>query len=299
MSDDAHLDPDRLERATETAIAHLLSERNEQGWWTGELSTSALSTAVASMALLQYLLAHEPEAQARRSGHESTSMAGEEATSNTSLALRAQIDAGCRWLLAHRNADGGWGDTVESKTNVSTTALCLATLTVWEAPGENREHRDDVVADARAWFDAAGGFEAVVTRYGKDKTFSVPILTHCALAGLVPWERVTALPFELATLPPRFYAAIRLPVVSYALPALIAIGHLRHIKRPSRNPIARLARSLAVSRVMNRLESIQPENGGFLEAAPLTGFVLMSLSAAGMAGHPVAKRCVAFLTGNV
>ncbi|MFH5804307.1 prenyltransferase/squalene oxidase repeat-containing protein, partial [Alienimonas sp. DA493] len=210
-----------------------------------------------------------------------------------------QIDSACVWLLAHRNADGGWGDTAESKTNVSTTALGLATLTVWDPPTENREKRDEVVADARRWFDAAGGFDAVVKRYGKDKTFSVPILTHCALAGLVPWSRVTALPFYLATLPPRFYAAVKLPVVSYALPALIAIGQLRHVKRPSRNPFVRGVSALTVQRTLDRLESIQPSNGGFLEAAPLTGFVLMSLSAAGRAEHPVARKCVEFLTGNV
>ncbi|NNJ25312.1 prenyltransferase/squalene oxidase repeat-containing protein [Alienimonas chondri] len=293
------IDPQRLDAATDATVAHLLSERVDAGHWEGELSTSALSTAVAAMALHQYSLAREPEAQARGATSDSMADAEPRATSIPSLALRAHIDSACVWLLAHRNADGGWGDTVESKTNVSTTALAMATLSVWNVPTENRAKRDEVVADARRWFDAAGGFDAVVKRYGKDKTFSVPILTHSALAGLVPWSKVTALPFELAALSPRFYASIRLPVVSYALPALIAIGQLRHVKKPSRNPLLRGLRSLAVARVMNRLESIQPSNGGFLEAAPLTGFVLMSLSAAGRADHPVAKKCVEFLTGNV
>ena len=288
------VDPARLNAATDAAVAHLLGERNAAGHWEGELSTSALSTAVAAMALLQF--------------HESRDRQGAQNASDRSHAAALPdgrgsrvvlVDRACVWLLAHRNADGGWGDTVDSQTNVSTTALALATLTVWDAPTENRGKRDAVLADARAWFDAAGGFDAVVARYGKDKTFSVPILTHCALAGLVPWGKVTALPFELATLPPRFYAAIRLPVVSYALPALIAIGQLRHVKQPSRNPLLRGLRTLAVSRALQRLESIQPENGGFLEAAPLTGFVLMSLSAAGRADHPVARKCAAFLTSGV
>ena len=71
----------------------------------------------------------------------------------------------------------------------------------------------------------------VCARYGKDKTFSIPILTHCALAGLVDWKEVQALPFELACLPAKFYKTVRLPVVSYALPALIAIGQVRHHHR--------------------------------------------------------------------
>ena len=287
-------DPDRLNAATRTAVDHLLGERAEAGHWVGELSTSALSTAVAAMAL------HQFQASGGRQPPES-SHAGNASRSSGGLRppLASLIDRACTWLLSHRNPDGGWGDTSDSTSNVSTTALCLATLTVWDPPTENRAKHAEVLADARRRFEAFGGFDAVVARYGKDKTFSVPILTHCALAGLVPWSKVTALPFELATLPPRFYAAVKLPVVSYALPALIAIGQLRHVKRPSRNPLLRSLRSLAVSRALKRLQEIQPSNGGFLEAAPLTGFVLMSLSAAGRADHPVAARCVEFLTHGV
>ena len=45
------LDPHRLRAAYETARAALLAERNAAGHWTGELSASALSTAVAVSAL--------------------------------------------------------------------------------------------------------------------------------------------------------------------------------------------------------------------------------------------------------
>ena len=75
--------------------------------------------------------------------------------------------------------------------------------------------------------------EAVRQRYGKDRTFAVPILTMCAMAGLVPWSEVPRLPFELACLPQSWYRFARLPVVSYALPALIAIGQVRHHHRPT------------------------------------------------------------------
>ena len=39
--------PERLETAYQTALAALLAERTSEGHWVGELSTSALSTAVA------------------------------------------------------------------------------------------------------------------------------------------------------------------------------------------------------------------------------------------------------------
>ena len=59
----------------------------------------------------------------------------------------------------------------------------------------------------------------------------------CALAGLVSWREVPPLPFELACLPQSWYRFVRLPVVSYALPALIAIGQAIHHHRPPWNPI--------------------------------------------------------------
>ena len=127
---------------------------------------------------------------------------------------------------------------------------------------------------------------AIIARYGKDRTFSVPILTACALAGRLgagkaAWRRVLPLPFELAAFPPRWYAVLRLPVVSYALPALIAIGYARHFHAPPLNPLVHALRNLCRDRVLDRLETIQPANGGFLEATPLTSFVVMSLAGSG------------------
>ena len=141
---------------------------------------------------------------------------------------------------------------------------------------------------------------AIIARYGKDRTFSVPILTMCALAGRLgegkeAWRRVIQLPFELAALPHKFFAALRLPVVSYALPALIAIGQVRHHHLPTRNPLTRLLRDRARAKTLRVLERIQPPGGGFLEATPLTSFVTMSLAGGGNADHPVAHRGVEFL----
>jgi squalene-hopene/tetraprenyl-beta-curcumene cyclase len=83
--------------------------------------------------------------------------------------------------------------------------------------------------------------------------------------------------------------------VSYALPALIAIGQARHHHAPSRNPLARLVRELTRARTLRVLTGIQPDNGGFLEATPLTSFVTMSLAGSGRADHVVTKRGVEFL----
>jgi squalene-hopene/tetraprenyl-beta-curcumene cyclase len=136
---------------------------------------------------------------------------------------------------------------------------------------------------------------AVIKRYGNDRTFAAPILTLCALAGRLgtdPWELVSQLPFELAALPHRLFRWLRLPVVSYALPALISIGLVRHVRRPAR---AAWLRELVRRRVLDILTGIQPANGGFLEATPLTAFVVMGMAASGYGSHPVTARGVEFI----
>ncbi len=248
----------------------------------GELSSSALSTATAVTAL---------------------TLAGLTGSPNSDADLKSRIAAGLDWLAAHANPDGGWGDTVRSLSNLSTTTLVWAAFGV---VGGEAKHRPEMERGERWIVREAGSLEpdtlaeAVIARYGKDRTFSVPILTMCALAGRLgpgpeAWRHVIPLPFELAACPHQWFAALKLPVVSYALPALIAIGLVRHHRCPSRNPIARLLRILTRARTLKILTTIQPVNGGFLEATPLTSFVVMSLAGCGEGNHPVARRGVLFL----
>jgi squalene-hopene/tetraprenyl-beta-curcumene cyclase len=274
------------EHATLLAARHaLIQERTSAGHWEGRLSSSALSTATAVVAFALFLR--------ERPG---------ESSGDGDLVQR-----GIGWLLDHQNEDGGWGDTDRSLSNISTTALG------WAALAFAAEHEVVAAAERRAeaWLThAAGGgapstlARSIVARYGKDKTFSVPILTMCALAGRLgperkAWALIPQLPFELAVIPRKFFTVMTLPVVSYAFPALIAMGLIRHRRRPSRNPVARSIRDAAVSRSLGVLDALQPANGGFLEAAPLTSFVAMSIIAAGHATHPVAQRAIDFLRQSV
>ncbi|MBI1896211.1 MAG: squalene--hopene cyclase [Acidobacteria bacterium] len=252
----------------ERLIDRLLAERDAAGHWTGELSSSALATAVAVAAL------------------------------SLSYERPGLVAGGLGWLERHRNADGGWGDTVLSAANISTTALGWAAFAI-------AGRQSDAARAAGEWMRRAAGSlaperlaEAVAARYGDDRTFSVPILTVLAVAGLVPWRSVPQLPFELAACPQSWFRWLRLPVVSYALPALIAIGQVRHRALPSRNPAARLVRAAASGRSLEVLARIQPENGGFLEAVPLTAFVAMSLRSAGYHRHPVLRNALDFLAAS-
>jgi squalene-hopene/tetraprenyl-beta-curcumene cyclase len=269
---------ERLEKAFHTAHAALLAERHPDGYWVGELSTSALSTATAVSALALV--------RKHRSSFES---------------FESLIANGMAWLAAHQNADGGWGDTVKSISNISTSMLCRAAFHL----ADGTERFADCLRRAEGYLQAHCGktpeeqAEAIRARYGKDRTFAVPILMTSALAGLVPWKEVASLPFELACFPQSWFRFLRLHVVSYALPALIAVGQAVHYHRPSRNPVTRLVRRLSVARSLRVLETIQPTSGGFLEATPLTSFVTMGLAGIGQADHAVVRHAVEFLMRSV
>lgn len=58
--------PEVVNDAADAVNRLLLSQRNEQGWWTGRLSTSALSTATAVMALHKAAEATDNEDQRLR-----------------------------------------------------------------------------------------------------------------------------------------------------------------------------------------------------------------------------------------
>ncbi len=327
------------------SLAHvrqqLLAMRTPAGHWEGYLSSSALSTATATFALWLYDQL-SPQFPPLPGGEGYKSYAAREVLlplpgGEGGRGVRFYTE-GVRWLVSHQNVDGGWGDTPDSLSNISTTTLCWAALraiggdpTVEGAvsraelclhgmiqlggqipphpnppPPGGREPKTPSPLAGEGWGGGGGSLEptalteAIARRYGKDRTFSVPILTFCALAGQLgpeeqAWRLIPHLPFELAAFPQSWFRYIHLPVVSYALPALIAMGQVHHYRRPTRNPFARLLRTVTWGWTLRVLQQIQPPGGGFLEATPLTSFVVMSLTASGNANHPVTTRGITFL----
>ena len=141
----------------------LLDGRNEENVWCGRLSSSPLATAVAVFALNQV----------------------------DRQRYRSFVENGLRWLAASQQMDGSWGDAEQlDPGNLSTTLLCYAAIR--KVDGQSFEA---VIKSAEDWIcKQAGGMqpeqicEAVYRVYGKDRTFAVPILTMCALAGLLGTE---------------------------------------------------------------------------------------------------------------
>lgn len=256
----------QLKEMQTDAMQRLMCSRSADGMWRGSLSSSAISTAVSVFALQRI----------------------------DAVKYQAQIDAGVQWLRATMKADGTWGDSVESPSNMTATLLTYVSLyAVGQAPPESRQY---LVRQLGGDSEVAL-IQGVMRYYGRDLTFSVPILMMCALAGMVSdWKRIPPFPFELATLPQRLFRYLNLPVVSYAIPALIAVGICQmYHRRGFFSPLRRLF----VPKAMQVLMRMQPSDGGFLEAAPLTAFVSMCLAEGGFRSHEVTQRCACFLVETV
>jgi squalene-hopene/tetraprenyl-beta-curcumene cyclase len=287
MANDAGLAKDFL---CEELRAALLRERQGRPYWAGSLSPSALATATAVSAL---------------------SLAGASAHAE-------RISRGLAWLAGAQNKDGGWGDTVSSRSNISTTWLVRAAFAI--AANCNKQNAASGIAgvppaigmageaghlrarcprtrtekNCENYMSRHGGPSAIIARYGEDKTFSAPILMNLALADLIPWRACPQLPFWLAAFPRPVFQYLGLGVVSYALPALIAVGLANFTQRRG-GFFTRYAGALAKRSALEKLTRITPASGGFLEATPLTSFVVMGLAAAGERAHPSLAQGVRFL----
>ena len=264
----------RLEEYHQQWTAKLLAERNSEGGWQGELSSSAVSTATAVVALQCF-----------------------DAKGNQAL-----ICNGCRWLAATHLSAGGWGDSPESPANTTATLLARAALHRDQEFAENSRRADAFLEREFAGMDAACLRVGILRKYGSDRTFAVPILALCAAVGLLgegtqAWQGIPRLPFELAVMPGGMLRLLKLQVVSYAIPALICVGIAQH--RNSKRGLAAWLRERLVPKCLRILQQKQPDSGGFLEAAPLTAFCLICLSAAGLKQHPVAAACAEFLCRTV
>ena len=97
--------------ARDRVAGALLERLDPSGHWTGRLSSSALSTATAVTALATI----------------------------GSPGDAALVRGGLDWIERNANDDGGWGDTVRSRSNPSTTALVWAAFGAARSDGEHGE----------------------------------------------------------------------------------------------------------------------------------------------------------------
>lgn len=268
------MDKLQLENQYKILCNKLIEEQNSNGFWTGKLSSSALAVAVSIVAIkLKGLPNHEE-----------------------------RVLKGLQWLYKNVNADGGYGDTPESESNVSTSFLCYAAISscqTKENDGSCILHGIEKYLEQQGINLKSGDIsKSVLSYYGKDYTFSVPILsmlTICGILGDDDIRKIPQLPFEFTLLPASLYRFFNLQVVSYALPALVAVGIYIFKKKNNSNFLVRTIRNRSINPALSKLSGLMPESGGFLEAIPLTAFVSMSLMASGFKDDIVVEKGITFL----
>ena len=277
------VDSDRLLAAYQTARADLLSECDLAGHWAGQLASSPFATAAAVSALT--LVEQHAAVNAR----------GRFADEFRESCLSELRVASVHWLARHQNADGGWGDAEQSPSNIAASLTVRAALQLTGVPAAD----GSLLEAADAYIAWAGGAAGLRQYYARDKTAAAAVLTNAAIAELIPWRRVPALPFDWTCLPRSYWRWARLPVLSCCIPALLAAGQARFYHCPPINPVRRWLRGRALPTCLRLLERMQPVSGGYLESVPLTALVVMSLAGSGKTGNPIVHRGVDFLLDTV
>ena len=264
----------QLEDQYKILCSKLIAEQNSDGFWTGKLSSSALAVAVSIVAIkLKELPQHEE-----------------------------RVTKGLQWLFDNVNTDGGYGDTPQSESNVSTSFLCYSAIKFCQTQefdgNKYLKGIEDYLESQNISLTSGNISKSVLSYYGKDYTFSVPILsmlTICGILGDEDLRKVPPLPFEFTLLPASLYRFFNMQVVSYAIPALVAVGIYTFKRKNRSNFLVKAIRNKSINPAVSKLSGLVPESGGFLEAIPLTAFVSMCLISSGYTDNSIVKKGIGFL----
>ncbi|MBX7168496.1 MAG: squalene--hopene cyclase [Pirellulales bacterium] len=270
------VDLDRLQRAYDVARGDLIAAVTPDGHWHGELSSSptATATAVCALSLVQRHSAQGPGGF----------------TDAESDAWGRLIFAGLRWLADRQNADGGWGDTDCSPSNLATTILVRAAFSLTAVPAGHANLLDR----ARAYVQQAGGTSTLKKRLGRSSLWSVSVMTCSALAGQIAWNDIPSLPFEWTAAPRSWRRALGRAGYEYATATQVALGLVRFAHRRPLNPLTNLLRRFARQPALDTLEQLEP-GGRTFEAIPLASLAVMSLAALNQVHHPLVRRGIDLL----
>jgi squalene-hopene/tetraprenyl-beta-curcumene cyclase len=230
------------------------------------VNSLAQSARMAAEKTAAYLL-HDQQPDGRWIGTLSSSC---EPTALAAIALylvdkeqyAQRIKQGIAWLLQTQHPDGGWGDAIHDPSNTKATVLAVSALHLTSKV----EHKA-AIERGMSMLEKLGGWGAV-------SNVCAPI---AALVGLIPWSQTKCLPYELILAP---YGLRRR--TSFGLPAFLSMGIMQNSHRFS--PVwQRPLRVLARPNVVNWLRQVQAPNGSFEESVMMNSFVVIGLTAGGIA----------------
>lgn len=238
--------------AADRAATRLYDRQRPDGGWTDRLSSSAVATGLAVVAL----------AAADRSAH------------------GPRIEAGLAWLRANQRSDGGWSDADrDPPSSKSGTAFAMA---AFQALGT--ADAGERLAGGRRFLAAAGGADLIPGMRGPGpRTWPAAAAIVWALVGLRELERQPRQPVEVVLLPAHLRS-----MVSIALPGVLALGLMQSRLLPA-GRLRRALTRLAEPRALAWLRSVQAPDGGIEECPMLVALVLLGLELAGVAADMCAR----------
>jgi squalene-hopene/tetraprenyl-beta-curcumene cyclase len=244
-------------RAVHEAVEYLYGRQRDDGSWCDRLSSSAIPTALAAIALSRT----DPV------GHAD------------------EIADALGWLHAHQRDDGGWSDADEDPpSSKSGTSFAVAALHALD-----RERSSERIAGGMAFLEAAGGVHRVPGMRGPGpKSWPAAAAVAWAIVGLRELHEQPYQPIEVMLLPPKLRNK-----VSIALPGVLGLGLMQAHNLPM-GPLRRLLHRLAEPRALAWLRAVQATNGGIEECPMLNALVLIGLGLAGV-GEDIQKGCLSYL----
>lgn len=192
----------RVGEAVAKSTEYLYAQQRDDGGWTDRLSSSAMPTAVALLAL----------ARADRETH------------------AEQIATGLQWLRENQREDGGWSVAdADPPSDNSVTAFAVAALKVLDPEGSRKS-----LEAGTAFIEASGGDAAL---FPNIRTWRELVSIVWAMEGLKAPEDQPIQPMEIMLLPTRLRNR-----ASIALPGVIALGIGQSRMLPAGRPRALVQR---------------------------------------------------------
>ncbi len=212
--------------------------------------------------------------------------------------LSELIVGSMHWLARRQHDDGGWNSyeaDLAQPSDLFTSMIVRAAFQLTGAPAAYPELGDRMVG----YIKKRGGADGLKSTYGSLASATLLARGCSALAEVVDWKQLPAIPVERATLgvgPSRVeFWMNRQPV----LPAIVAFGIAACSLHRPLNPLTHWRRARACRTAVEWLSDIQSPDGSFGGSVPTTSVVLMSLASVGHNTGPIVRRGVEYLFAQV